>query len=351
MNICFINFNKNWGGVKTWTLDFGRMLQQRGHGITAVVRPNTPFEAECRKAGFDVYAFRPGMKYNPISILKIMKILKKSDTDICIVNIAKDINIGATAAKLCGIPVVRRVGLPQDVRNNFEENILSKLTDAVIVPSNTLKEQIKDLPYMKGKEIYVLPNSKQPELYSHIESNSKDITIGVTSQLSKTKGHKYLIESMKTLCSEGLNIKLKIVGRGGTYEAKLKDMVSEYGLNENIEFCGFTRDIPEFLSGLDIFVLPSLTENFPNTLVEALFAGLPCISTDTGGIPEVVGDTGILIPPKDSESLTTALEKLISSEELRNELGAKAKARALAKFNISENVKKLEQIFGEIIRR
>ena len=349
MNICFINFNKNWGGVKTWTIDFGKALQEYGHSITAVVRSETPFETECRKAGFSVHAFCPGMKYNPINIFKTVKILKSTKTDICIVNIGKGYKHRCSRIKTLRNPVVRRVGLPQDIRSNFEENILRKLTNAVIVPSNKLKDQIKDLPYMKGLEIYVLPNSKKPELYSHTGSNSKDITIGVTSQLSITKGHQHLITAFKTLIDKGLNIRLKIAGKGGAYEMELKEMVSELGLDEKIEFCGFTRDIPGFLSELDIFVLPSITENFPNTLVEALFAGLPCISTDTGGIPEAIADTGILVPVKDAKSLSDAMEKLILSEELRNELGAKAKARALANFDLTENSKKLELIFTEII--
>lgn len=347
MNISFINFNKNWGGVKTWTLDFGREMQKLGHSITVIARPDTPFADECGKAGFHTYTFRPGFKYNPLSIYRTYRILKRSCADICIVNISKDINIGAVMAKIANVPVIRRVGLPQDYRHNTEENLLALLTDAVIVPSNTLKQQISGLPYLKNKEIFVLPNSKNPELYIKKTEENKNITIGVTSQLSVTKGHRYLLDALKILKDKGMHPELKIAGTGRN-EKDIKEYVNMLGLDENVNFCGFIRDIPDFLAGLDIYVLPSLTENFPNTLVEAVFSGLPCIAFNTGGIPEVIGDAGILIEKKDTAGLADQLEKLITNPDLRKELGEKAKKRALENFNLKTNSLKLENIFKKV---
>lgn len=348
MNICFVNFNKNWGGVKTWTLDYGRELAKKGHNITTIVRPDTPFADECLKAGFDVHAFRPGMKYNPVSIIKTVSILKKNKVDITIVNISKDINIGAVASKIASIPVIRRVGLPQDIKLRREEHFLAKFYNSIIVPSNNLKNEIKDLPQLVDKKIFVIPNSKKPELFKDKVHKGNEITIGVTSQLSVTKGHKYLIDAVKALHDRKYKIKLKISGIGG-HEAELKALVEEQKIEENVEFCGFTRDIPAFLSKLDIFVLPSLTENFPNTLVEAMFANLPCLAFNTGGVPEVLGDTGALIQPKDTEKLTLELEKLIKNPELRENMGKDSKERALKEFNLSVNSSKIEEIFSEVI--
>jgi len=166
------------------------------------MRPDTPFKEACIDAGFEVHAFRPGMNYNPISVYKIASILKKNSVDIIIANISKDINIGA-AARLCGIPVVRRVGLPQDIAQRREETFLAKLYSKVLVPSNNLKESIEELPQMIGKEIFVLPNSKKPKFFKEKRGGESEITIGVSSQLTITKGHKYLIDAFKKLIDKG----------------------------------------------------------------------------------------------------------------------------------------------------
>lgn len=344
MNICFINFNRKWSGVKTWMLDFGIKMQEKGHHITVIIRPETNFHEACVRAGFNVYSFTPGMKFNPASIIRIVYILKKEKIDITTVNISKDVNIGAIASRLAGIPVLHRVGLPGDYKDSWMEKLHHRLMSAVIVPSHYLKDELDKKGWLT-KEIEVVYNSKLPNAYKpHTVRERSPLVIGVTSQLTVPKGHIYLLKAVERLLRKGVEVRLRIAGTGKA-EQDLK-MYAEQHLPAGIaEFRGFTTDIPGFLAGLDIFVLPSTSESFGNTLLEAMFAGLPCIAFDTEGMPEVLGKTGILTPPRDAETLADNIALLAKNAELRREYSRKARARAMAVYNIEVNKDLLEEVF------
>ena len=101
----------------------------------------------------------------------------------------------------------------------------------------------------------------------------------------------------------------------------------ELGLAGRVHFLGQRRDIPDLLSALDIFVLPSHSEGVSLALLEAMAAGLPVIATAVGGLPEVVtdGENGLLIPPKDPEALAQALARLLADPALAKKLGENAR--------------------------
>ncbi|MCD8552779.1 glycosyltransferase family 4 protein [Seleniivibrio sp.] len=350
MNICFINFNKRWGGVKTWTIDYGSQLVKRGHKVVAVVRPDTPFVQKCIDAGFETHVMRPGMKYNPVTIAKIFSILKSRKVDAAVVNISKDVNIGAVACKLAGVPVYHRVGLPQDYKNTSEEKRLHGFIKGIIVPSQGLKEDISKLPWMRADIISVLFNSKDREKFKpKMPSDKIDITIGVSSQLSVTKGHIYLLDAARMLADDGVKFKLLIAGTGSN-EAQLKEYVAIQELNEFVEFCGFQTDVPAFLQSLDVFALPSLEENFPNTLLEAMFTGLPCVAFNAGAVKELTGDACIILDKGDSKGLYDAIRLFAEHLDMRKKYGQAARKRCLDLFDIEKNTEKLEKILsGEVI--
>lgn len=350
MNICFINFNKRWGGVKTWTIDYGSQLVKRGHNVVAVVRPNTPFVQKCIDAGFETHVMRPGMKYNPVTIAKIFSILKSRKVDAAVVNISKDVNIGVVACKLAGVPVYHRVGLPQDYKNTSEEKFLHGFIKGIIVPSHGLRDDISKLPWMRSDIISVLYNSKDRAKFPpKMATESRDITIGVSSQLSVTKGHIYLLDAARRLADDGVRFRLRIAGTGG-HEAQLKEYVGIQELHDYVEFCGFQTDVPAFLQSLDVFALPSLEENFPNTLLEAMFTGLPCVAFNAGAVKELTGDSCIVLDKRDTDGLYESLRLFAEHPDMRKKYGQSARKRCLDLFDIEKNTEKLERILeGEMI--
>ncbi|WP_164885249.1 glycosyltransferase family 4 protein [Geovibrio thiophilus] len=347
--MAFINFNKRWAGVKTWTVDYGRELVKLGHNVIMIIRKGTGHRDIYESAGFTVYEIRAGMKYNPSTIYKLSKILIKNDIDISVVNISKDLNIGATASKLSGIPVIHRVGLINDVKNRFEDRALHKtIIDAVIVPSYFLKAELADIKWFNTSKINVIPNSKIADNYPISERRSDGKIFGITSRLDASKGHDLLIEAFEKVKREIPDAQLYIAGTGKR-EGLIRERIRELGLEDSVKLYGFIKDVPAFLAELDVYVLTSLEESFGNTVLEAMFAALPIVSFETGGVPEVLGGTGILVPAGDTDALAEKMILAARDPELRMEKGTAARKRAEEVYDLKKNTCKLIKLIEEVI--
>lgn len=339
MNIAFVNATRKWGGVKTWTLDYGRALQERGHGIDVVAREGTPFVDACRSAGFRVHPFRFGPKYNPLAIARMVRIFRRCRPDVVVVNISKDLEIGAVAARLCGIPVVHRVGLVEDYRGTLEERWRHRwLVTRVLVPSERMRDRLlRRFPWLSPDEIWAVPNAKFLDRYPMPpEKGEGPLVFGTASQLSPSKGHEFLLEAFARLLGSGVDARLRLAGTG-ELEAALKARADRLRIADKVEFLGFVEDIPEFLASLSVYVLPSLKEGFPNSLLEAVCAGLPCVATRLEGVEELVGDAARLSEPGDAEALARAMADLAQDPGRRRRLGEAARRLARDRYDVRKN--------------
>jgi len=334
-------------------MDFGEALQARGHRIAVVLRPATPFEDACREAGFAVYPVSFGPKYNPVAIFRVARALRKEGAAVAIVNISKDLNVGAVAAKLLGIPVVHRVGLVEDYRGSFEERLRHRLlVDRVLVPSEYLRAALLDcLSWIRPEQVTVIPNSKRLDRFTLAPGGTgSTVVFGVSSQLSPSKGHTYVFQALKLVRSRGVDARLRVAGEGPLAQA-LREEAGRGGLEEVVSFLGFRSDMPAFLAELDAYVLPSLKESFSNAVLEAMCAGLPVAAFAAGGVPEVVGDAGILIPPANVQALADALELLARDRDLRARLGQAARRRAAERYDLAVNAGRLEAFLRDVANR
>jgi glycosyltransferase involved in cell wall biosynthesis len=169
-------------------------------------------------------------------------------------------------------------------------------------------------------------------------------------RLVPKKGFQYLIEAAALLRERGCDFMLDIYGTGPLLDP-LREQVAAAGLQPVVQFHGSRTqdDLIAVYERADIFTLaPHVTEDgdrdgIPNVILEAMSTGLPAVSTEISGIPEVIesGKSGILVPPADSRALADALESLISSAPLRCRLGEAARARICREFAASENVSAL----------
>jgi glycosyltransferase involved in cell wall biosynthesis len=121
--------------------------------------------------------------------------------------------------------------------------------------------------------------------------------------------------------------------------------------NERITFVGNKADVVPWLQAFDVFALPSYAnEGVPQALAQAMLAGLPCVTTNVGGIGELArdGETALVVPPQDPKALRSALQRLLGDGPLREKLGAAARRHAAANFSLEGMLARMETIYRQV---
>lgn len=171
------------------------------------------------------------------------------------------------------------------------------------------------------------------------ESDRQVFTVLTVARLEPQKNPAVLADAVASLPFEA---RLLIAGEGS--------LRSEMQGRSRVKLLGARSDVPELLAGADVFALASDYEGHPVALLEAMAAGRAVVATAVGGVPEIVGDAGLLVPPRDPGAMAAALVRLHGDAELRAKLGREARARA-ARFDVAVMVQAYESLFEEVAAR
>ena len=171
--------------------------------------------------------------------------------------------------------------------------------------------------------------------------------VGALGRMVEKKGFDALIKACAVLKSEGILFKLQLAG-GGPLKEELENLASDLELTDKIEFIDYIshENVPEWIKSLDVFVLPCKKDKhgdmdgIPVVLMEAMLSGVPVVSTNISGIPELVVDevTGLLCEPNDAVSLAKKIQILLSNNKLKKELRKNAICKVISEFELKDNV-------------
>jgi glycosyltransferase involved in cell wall biosynthesis len=161
-----------------------------------------------------------------------------------------------------------------------------------------------------------------------------DFVILQVARLDYLKDHATAIRALAQLFPQRADVRLGLVGEGPELEA-IKELVRQHQLEAHVRFLGLRKDVARLLTGADLFLLTSISEGIPLTVIEAMAAGLPVVSTRVGGLPEVVeeGRTGLMEASGDYAGLARAVCELAAEPEMRREMGRLGRQRAIALFS------------------
>ncbi len=241
---------------------------------------------------------------------------------------------------------------------NFLDRIVLRRFDAVSAVSQAIADRLLSLG-VRRERITVIPNgidvrsfAVEAQSYPPAVQKREEQVIGMVARLDLQKGFEYLLRSMGTLRSSFPRARLLIVGEGPD-RAGIEGMVSRQGLGGVVTLAGRQTDMPGVYAGIDIFVLPSLNEGLPMTLLEAMAASKPVIATRVGAVPAVITDdqTGLLIEPGDEAGLTNALSRLLADPQLCRRLGQKARAHVEQHYSAAAMIQKYRALYHEVLAR
>jgi len=223
--------------------------------------------------------------------------------------------------------------------------------DGVIAVSGEVKEAITQTigPKIKHKTMvicngvdldrYQRPVNKQLIQKTLCLAEDAQLML-VVAMLKEQKGHRYLIDAAAKVVPQFPDLYILLVG-DGILMKELQAQTKALGLEKQILFLGTREDIPDLLAGSDFFVLPSLWEGLPMSLIEAMAAGLPIIATEVSGSKQVMvpGVTGLLIPPGDSQKLAEAIVEILSHPQQATEMGRAAQQRVEDEYSASKQAR------------
>ena len=208
-----------------------------------------------------------------------------------------------------------------------------------------------------------VPRSKISVLHNSIEENwlataparshprTKDapFTFLCVGRLSNEKGHAYLLSALALLPAiTPRPSHLNLVGSGPA-RASLEEQVKSLGIESRCSFLGSHADVRPFFAEADAFVLPSLSEGSPNVLLEAMASQLPILASAVGGIPELVGDTAMLIPPANPHALASGLSTLMDDCKEAERLAQKAFERVCRQFTPERYTHRMLALYRQLL--
>lgn len=303
-------------------------MREQGHHLEAICQPDAQLTPRLRDAGFKVHAMPMDGWINLIKgAWKIRNILKTSRIDVLNTHSRRDTLVAGLGARLAGTPLI--------VRTRHLSNRVGSLLSYTWIPhrittvSHYVRQHLIDrgVPAEHVKTIYspvVVPERvEHSTLRQELGLAESDVVVGCVAVMRPSKGHRLLVDAMQILMADRPNLHLVLIGSGSPVFQQVQERVKQIGLSHRIHLLGTRQDVPNLLSGCDLFALPTQQEASGTVFVEAAACGLPVVATDVGGVSEMMraGQTGFLVPAKDADALRQTLARLIDDPELRVKMG------------------------------
>jgi hypothetical protein len=325
-------------GAVNDALDLAELTAPAGVRFTICGPLTEDLRAEARRRGARTIRAssrqfsRRGLPLYAADVLRWIGLLRHSGANVVHLNYPGYGPSLACAARLCGVPVVARAG-PFVAGNLANRWVAAYVANCQAHAADLLESPLAHRVVVTG-DLYRPERLRATSVAERPLPPKRDGVARVVflGQLVERKGLHVLIEAaarLRTPCE------LLIAGgdwNAAGYPQRLKTLARENGAAGRIHFENHRQDVGAVLRTADVFVLPSLSEARPRSIIEAMSLGLPVVASRVGGIPSLVmhDETGLLVPPGDAGSLAAALDRLIEAPALRTLLGAAGRERAAA---------------------
>ena len=355
MRIVDVNpfFYPHKGGIEHRMNDECKLLAERGHDVTVLTGrlPGTSEEEEM--SGYKVKRLESKFIniYNPpfISSKDVLKTLNELDADVVNYNYRWAPSYNKDLMRYEGKKIFtyhnmwgEGIGL-QARMSEFNDKRFRKCLDTfdhIICVSDFVRNDL----IRRGIDENM--TTTIPSCLSHFPERTYEEGDFILSlgRLVRTKGLDYLIKAMNNVDS-----KLIICGRGPD-DKRLRKAIKKNGLEDRIEMKGWVseEEKEELMGSCKFFVMPSLFESLGLAAVELMSYGRPIVCTDVNGLPDTVGDAGVIVRPKDPEGLANAMNSLLSSADERKHLGIAASAQA-STYVWEKHIDKMEEVYKMVL--
>ncbi|NIR53124.1 glycosyltransferase [candidate division KSB1 bacterium] len=367
----FLDYLYGFGGTERHLFDLARRLNRNLFDTTICpFRFDSHIVQIFREAGIKVEP-APLNRIYGISALKqaskIYHLIRERNIDIVqTFNIDSDL-YGTLLAKWCGVPVIVSSRRDLGVYRKRRHLVLSKFTHRYVshfiavcnaVARNlTEREQVapeRVTTIYNGfdlAELSSLDSEKVSRLVKRFNISPSTFVVGNVSHFRPEKGYGVFFDAIRKVRPYITDLRVLAVGGGPKWLNYYRTMVREAGLDDVVFFTGYVAEVLEYISLMDVCCLtPVSNEGFSNAILEQMALGKAVIATDVGGSGEAIchGESGLIIPANDAEALVKAIITLHKLPDLRQRLGANARARVEKEFNIGASIAQMERFYYDI---
>jgi L-malate glycosyltransferase len=271
------------------------------------------------------------------------------------------------AARLAGVPVIisSRRDLAHLIWYQSKRRVwlrrIQNLSAVVLANANPIREALIAEDRFAPEKVRVIHNGIDVEKFARVNRDRDRILPGaghgtlivlIGNMHSDVKGHPLLISAAPAIVREYPDTRFVFVG-DGEQRQEFEHQASALGLAQNVMFLGQRNDIPEILACCDIGVLPSKAEGLPNAVLEYMAAGLPVVVSSVGGNSEIIRDgiTGLLVPPQDSQALSSALLRFLRESVLARRVAESGQAYVRENFSFERLIEQVDSLYSELLAR
>ena len=384
MRICHIITRLIVGGAQENTLLTCEGLHRRGHDVILMAGPETGAEGslwdEARSGGYHVMKIDSLRRsVNPWHDARCLGHLRAAfhelKCDVVHTHSSKAGILGRRAAANANVPVVVHTihGMSfnrtqpwwrQRLFRFLERgaarhthgfiSVADAMTDQAVNAGLAPRERFVTIRSGMRLEHYAPNPAVRAEVRREWNLTDADVAVGTVARLFRNKGYEQILDALPIAAARNPHLRFIWIGDGAQRDEYLHK-VSDLGLSDRVHLTGLVppSQIGRLMNGLDILVHASLWEGLPRALVQAMLAGVPVVSFDNDGAPEVVlpESTGVLVPLGDAVGLADGLLSLAADGELRRRLGAAGRRRCMAMFDHAVMVDHIEALYARLIGR
>lgn len=352
------------GGSKSQLLALiGRL--QKNYQVKLVCLLEGPVAQEARKLGYQVKVFPMKAIFDLRAVFWLKSFITKEAVDLVHTHGVRANFCGRLAAQWAGKAIVTTVhsstrhDYVDSVKRHFYtsfDNLTLGMAHRLIAVSGALAQELRERGAAQDK-VVIIPNGIELALFESVYRQAKqplagtDAVVGTIGRMVGVKDQKTFLAAAAIVLKASPKTRFYLVGDGPLRE-ELELQAKNLGLAEQITFTGFRRDIPELMAKMDVFVLSSLMEGLPITLLEAMALGRPVVVTKVGGMPEVVkdGQTGYLVPPEDHLLMAEAILKIIANPTLGAAMGESGRRQAEENYTFEHMAARYSDQYEELLR-
>src|SRR5438445_11610719 len=370
--IFFLLDSLNVGGTETQAVELARRLDPADYEVTlGCLRACGPLIERLQNSAVSLREFHPnGGMDSPGGIYQLLRLtvfLRRGKFDVVHTHDLWSNLLGVPAARLAGVPAIissRRdlahLDWYQSKRRVWLRRI-QNLSAVVLANATPIREALIAEDMFAPEKVRVIHNGIDVEKFARVNRDRDRILptagdgklIGLTGDMhSDVKGHPLLISAAPPVVREFPDTRFVFVGDGARRQ-EFEHQANALGLAQNVMFLGQRNNIPEILACCDIGVLPSKAEGLPNAVLEYMAAGLPAVASNIGGNSEIIRDgiTGFLVPPQDSQTLSSALLRLLREPALARRVAESGQAYVRENFSFERLIEEVDSLYSELLAR